>query len=73
MEEESSPGYVLILIDMVNTIGIKSTGSADEAMDFVALFQEELGKVASVLTRNAGYQSASHLSSFKSNKIDSCS
>jgi aromatic ring-cleaving dioxygenase len=55
VEQESSAGYVLILIDMINTIGIKSTGPTDKAMDLVAFFQEEFGKVAPILTRNAGY------------------
>lgn len=54
MQEESRPRKVLILIDVVDTIGVESARSTDQSMDLVAFLEEEFGKVATVLARNAG-------------------
>jgi hypothetical protein len=61
MQEEFRSRDVLILIDVVYTIGIKSTGTADQAMDFVAFVQKQFGQVAAVLASDSGYKGSFHL------------
>ena len=41
-----------VLIEMVNAAGIEGTGPTDEPMDLIAFFQQELGQIGSVLSRD---------------------
>jgi hypothetical protein len=45
---------VSVAIDVVDATGVEGGGSSDDAVDLVALLQEQLGEVGAVLARNAG-------------------
>jgi hypothetical protein len=49
-----------ILIDSIKAVGIESTRSADNAVDFVVFFKEKARQVRSVLACNAGYEGFFH-------------
>lgn len=53
MEEDLTCRIVRIEIDMIDSLGVEGARSTDQAMDFIALFKEELGKVTSILAGNA--------------------
>ena len=46
---------------MVDTAGVGDGGAADNAVDLVALFQQELGQIAAVLARDTGDQCFLHI------------
>ena len=50
-----------IVIEMLNPIGVKGTGPADQPMHHVAFFQQEFGQVAAVLTSDPGNYSELHI------------
>ena len=43
-----------ILIDMVDPLGVEGTGPAFDAVDDIAFFEQEFGKVGTVLAGDAG-------------------
>ena len=45
---------VRVLVDVVDTLGVKGGGAAFYAMDLIAFFEEEFGKVRAVLAGDAG-------------------
>ena len=47
-----------ILVQVIDAIGIEIGSATLDAMHFIPLLQEELGKVGAVLTGNAGDQSS---------------
>ena len=60
MQEQLGIRLVGILIDMVNALGIEGAGAADDAVDFVAFAQKQLGQIRAVLSGNAGDECALH-------------
>jgi hypothetical protein len=45
---------VRVLIKMINTLGVEGAGAADDTVDFVALLQEKLSEVGTILAGDAG-------------------
>jgi hypothetical protein len=45
---------VRVLVNVVNALGVKRTGTALDAMNNVAFFEQELGKVGTILASNTG-------------------
>lgn len=54
MQFEARVGNVRVLVDVVNPLGVEQRGTALDAVDFVALFQQKLCKVGAVLAGDAG-------------------
>ncbi len=61
MQIELSLGKMGVLIDVIDSIGVKGAGPADNSMDLVALAEEQLSQVAAVLSCDTSYQGAFHL------------
>ena len=47
-------GLVRILVQVVDAVGVEQRGAALDAVDFVALAQQEFGEVGAVLAGDAG-------------------
>ena len=60
MEKEPIIGFMEILKNMIDTIGIETRSTALEAMNFIAFFEEKLGQIRAVLTCATGDQSLFH-------------
>ena len=58
VEGELGVGCVGVLVDVVDAVGVEGGGAADDAVDFVAFGEEELGEVGAVLAGDAGDESA---------------
>ena len=56
VEEEARVGLVRIHVEVVDPLGVELARAADEAVDLVALLEEELGEVRAVLAGDAGDQ-----------------
>ena len=54
VQDEATPFFVRILIEMIDAVGVEQRGAALDAVDFVALAQQELGEVGAVLASDAG-------------------
>ena len=54
MEFQLRVRFVWILIQVLNAFRIKRGASADDAVDFVSFFEQELGQIRPVLPRDAG-------------------
>ena len=53
VQEQVAPGGVGVLVDAVQALGVEGGGAADDAVDLVALAQQQLGQVRPVLTGDA--------------------
>lgn len=53
---ESFVDVVGINVDMVESLSVKIGGSSDEAVNFVAFLEQELGQVRSILASDSGDQ-----------------
>ena len=51
---EAGVVYVGVLVDVVDTVGVKRAGTAFDAVHFVALVQQQLRQVGAVLAGYAG-------------------
>lgn len=60
MKEKFDAMDVRILVKVIDTSGIKGAGSSDDAVDFVALFEEELREIRAVLSGDAGNECFFH-------------
>jgi hypothetical protein len=49
-----------ILVEVINPVGIEKRGTALNAVNLIALTEQELGKVGTVLTSNPRDQSLLH-------------
>src|SRR5579859_5259876 len=58
MKEKSRSRIMGILVDVFQANCVERTGAPDEAMHLVALGEQKLGEVRTVLTGNAGQQRA---------------
>ncbi len=54
MEDEIAVLHVRILVEMVDAVGVEEGGAALDAVDDIALLQQELGQIGAVLAGNAG-------------------
>lgn len=52
-KEEPGLGVVRVLIDVVDALRVESAGAADDAVDFIALREQELREIAAVLPGDA--------------------
>lgn len=53
-----------VLVKVVDAIGVEGGGATDDAVDFVAVLEEEFGEVGAVLAGDAGDESAFNLTHF---------
>jgi hypothetical protein len=60
MQYEAAAGLMRVLIQMVDTIGIEQRGTALDAVDLVALVEQQFGQISAVLAGNAGNQCPLH-------------
>jgi hypothetical protein len=49
-----------VLIEMVDSIRVKQRRAAADAMDFIAFFEKQLGKVSAILARDPSNNSLLH-------------
>mmetsp|Transcript_17848 Transcript_17848/g.51095 ORF Transcript_17848/g.51095 Transcript_17848/m.51095 type:complete len:388 (-) Transcript_17848:52-1215(-) len=54
VEEKLNAGGVAILVDVINTAGVEGRRTTDDAVDNVALLEEELGEVGTILAGDTG-------------------
>jgi len=54
VQDEASVGGVRILVEVIDALGVELRGAALDAVDGVALFQQEFGQVGAVLAGGAG-------------------
>jgi hypothetical protein len=52
---------VRVVIDVVDAAGVEGTGTADDAMDFVALGKQQFSEIRTVLSGDASDESFFHL------------
>ena len=57
VQEEPAPGDFGIVVDVVDARGVERTAAPDDAVDFVALFQQKFCKVRAVLAGDPGDES----------------
>ena len=63
VQDEAAVRLVRVLVEVVDALGVEGRGAALDAVDLVALGEQELGEVGAVLAGDAGDQSLFHLSS----------
>jgi hypothetical protein len=56
VEDEAAVRFVRILVEMVDAVGVEQRSATLDAMHFVALVEQELGEVGTVLAGHAGDQ-----------------
>jgi hypothetical protein len=56
MQEEVGVALVRVLVEMVNAAGVERRRPALDAMDDIALFEQQFGQIGPVLTGNPGNQ-----------------
>ncbi len=54
VQDEAAAGLVRVLVEVVDAVGVEERGAALDAVDFVALAQQEFGKIGAVLAGDAG-------------------
>jgi hypothetical protein len=54
VEDEAPVGIVRVLVQVIDAVGVKQAGAALDAVDGVALVQQEFGEVGAVLAGDAG-------------------
>ena len=57
VEEESLPGKLRIVVDVVDPRGIERTAPPNDAVNLIPLGKQEFGEIRSILTGDAGYKS----------------
>ncbi len=60
VEEEAAVRLVRVLVDVVDAAGVEGGGAADDAVDLVALGEQQLRQVAAVLAGDAGDERLLH-------------
>ena len=61
VEKELNAVYVRVLVEVVYPLRIERRGAADYAVDFIALFEQQLREIAAVLPRNASDECFLHI------------
>jgi hypothetical protein len=54
--EKADARLVRVVVEVIDPVGVEARGTADDAVDLVALLQQELGQVGAVLAGDAGDQ-----------------
>ena len=54
VQDELAAGFVRVLVEVVDAVGVEQAAAALDAVHLVALVQQELGQVGAVLPRHAG-------------------
>ena len=68
VQHEIAVGDVRVLVQVVDAVGVEQRGAALDAVDHVALFQQEFGKIGAVLAGDAGDEgNFSHLAIYPLN------
>ena len=52
--KKRTPGFVRVVVEVVDAIGVEEAGPALDAVHDVALVEQELGQVGAVLPGDAG-------------------
>ena len=60
VQNKPGAGDMRIVVEVVDARGVEAGGAADDAMDFVAFFQQQFGEIGAVLTGDAGDECAFH-------------
>ncbi len=60
MQEKTDAVDVRVGVKVIDPGGVKGAGPADDAVDLVSFFQEQIGQVTSVLPGDAGNKSFFH-------------
>src|SRR5437868_3577137 len=60
MEEQPDAVDVRIRIEMIDARRVERARAPDDPVDFVAFFEQQIGKIASVLPRDSGDERACH-------------
>ena len=53
VEDHAGVGVVGVGVEVVDAVGVEGAGAADDAVDFVAFGEQELGEVGAVLAGDA--------------------
>ncbi len=53
MQEQTDPVDVRVGVEMIDARSVKRARAADDAVDFVALFEQQIGQIAAVLAGDA--------------------
>ena len=69
VQDEAAVLLVRILVQVVDAIGVEQRGAALDAVDFVALVQQEFGEVGAVLAGDAGDEGFFHITRGKRHRI----
>ena len=56
VQDEVAVLHVRVLVEMVDAVGVEERGAALDAVDDVALLQQELGEIGAILAGDAGDQ-----------------
>ena len=54
VQEELDAALVRVAVEVVDPVGVEGRGAADDAVDLVALVEQQLGEVGAVLAGDAG-------------------
>lgn len=54
MQKHSSFGVVWITVEMVDSLGVECRSSTNDAVNFISLFQQEVGQMRTILACDAG-------------------
>jgi hypothetical protein len=57
MQSQADIGIVRIMIEMLDAIGVERAAAADDAVNFVSLFEQEFRQIRAILAGNARDQS----------------
>ena len=61
VEDEAAIRLMRVLVEMVDAVGVEQRGASLDAVDLIALAEEELGEVGAVLADDAGDERALHV------------
>ena len=54
MKDKVSVVHMGVLVQVIDAVGVEQGGPAFDAVDFIAFFQQEFGKIGAVLAGDAG-------------------
>jgi hypothetical protein len=56
VELEADIGFMQVAVEMVDAPGVENRGASFDAVDFIALSQQQFGEIGAVLSGHAGHQ-----------------
>jgi len=54
VQQQARLTVMRVTVEVIDAVGMKGTGATDQAMDCIALGEEELGQIRSALAGHAG-------------------